>query len=126
MLDVDIERTVGVELERIAIPDGKAVNGIGGEISLIVVNAERPEGLHRRRAGFIEMNGVGVRAVQQLSRRIAQRRLIYRVFSRQSSAEVARYNPTKLLVRSIASVVAGRSPSCLALGHFAGSKSGQR
>ncbi len=46
MLHVQVERTVGVELQRVTVANGKAFDGVGREVAIFVVQGKRPEGLY--------------------------------------------------------------------------------
>src|SRR5262249_12701622 len=47
VLDIEIERTVSVERERVAVADGEAVERVGDLEALRVVHGQRPEGADR-------------------------------------------------------------------------------
>ena len=49
MLDVEIERAVGVELQIITITDRETIERVGDLESLGVVHRERPERINRRK-----------------------------------------------------------------------------
>src|SRR5262249_29718431 len=58
VLNVEIERAIAIELQRVAIADSKALDGVGGKVAVIVVERERPESFDRRRLAFFEVQAV--------------------------------------------------------------------
>ena len=78
MLDVEIERAVGVVFERIAVADREAVDGVGDLETFSVVHRQRPERADGRKLRLVEMHdivifrrdrlAVGVGDVQRIDR----------------------------------------------------------
>src|SRR5262249_14915041 len=87
VLDVEIKRAIAIELQRVAIADGKALDGVGGKVAVIVVEGERPERLDRRQLAFFEVHTVALSALQGPAGGILQTRKVSRVFRRQNAQE---------------------------------------
>jgi hypothetical protein len=66
VLDEQIQRTIGVRPQRIAVAEGAAVEGVGDLEAVLVIHGDRPEGLHRGQFLLIEVEDVVVFAVQRL------------------------------------------------------------
>jgi hypothetical protein len=65
--DDDVERAVAIRREPVAIADGEAIKRIGNEVTLAVIERDRPERAHRRQSVLGEMNQIIVGAVERLA-----------------------------------------------------------
>ena len=81
-LNIEIERTIGIEGELVPIAKGKAVDRIGREALLFRVHRQRPEGLYRWDLVLVEMQNVTTVAPERLALGIAERCRIDGVFDR--------------------------------------------
>src|ERR1700722_16121653 len=67
VLDVEVERAVGAELERVAVADRESVQRIGDLESLLVVKRQRPERFYWRQFVLREMEDVFASSSDRLS-----------------------------------------------------------
>src|SRR5215468_7266007 len=89
MLNEQVERTIRIELERIAVANGEAMKRVGYKISLFVVQGNRPEGANRRYLLFRKMQHVPFGSGQRLARGVFTATKIYGVFGRISAQQAA-------------------------------------
>jgi hypothetical protein len=66
MLDVDVQGAVRVELERVAVADGKAVDGVRQLKPCLIVHRQRPKTLYRWKLVLREVQDVRVIAASGL------------------------------------------------------------
>src|SRR6266576_2751191 len=62
--EIEIQRTVGVELEGHPGADRLPVEIVGIGESLRIVHGDGPESVHRRRGGFLEVDAIPIRSVE--------------------------------------------------------------
>ncbi len=97
VLEIEIERTVGIVLERHPAADREPVEAVGNLETLRIVERDRPERLDRRRRALLEMQHVLAGAVERPAGLVAQIERIDRVF-RQVRAETKLRNDGALEV----------------------------
>src|SRR5262249_27182144 len=126
VLDVKIERAIRIELQRVAIADSKALDGVGGKVAVIVVERKRPESFDRRELAFFEVQAVTLGALEGPAGGTLQTRKVNRVLRRQYAQEKPRSQCAHHVVRAIASIFAGQAPSGVPRLLLAAVKAGQR
>src|SRR6266481_3206287 len=82
VLDVEIERAIGVELQSIAIANSETLDRVRGKVAVIVIESERPESPHRRNLALLKMHGVKLGALKSLAAGVMGRRNIDGIFRR--------------------------------------------
>src|ERR1700722_14971186 len=79
VLDVEVERAVSAELERIAVADRESVQRIGDLESLLVVKRQRPERVHWRQFVLREMEDIFASSSDRLAVRVTHVKGIDRI-----------------------------------------------
>src|SRR5580658_148399 len=85
--DDDLERTVGIERESVAVADSVAIEGVGDRISVAVVERDRPERVDWRQLAFLEADDVAAGAVERLAAAVNGRRGIDRILRQVGGRE---------------------------------------
>src|SRR3546814_4878825 len=68
LLDIQVERAVGVEGQLVAVADGETVDRVGDEKLFGAVHRQRPEGVGGRNLVFVEIQDIACRAAERLTR----------------------------------------------------------
>ena len=95
ILEIKIERSVGVIGEWHPTRDGEPVQTVRHLKAFGVIQGDGPEGLHRRRGALVEMDHVVVGAIKRLASRICEIEgidgVLGRFAPRPSCATIARF-----------------------------------
>src|ERR1700730_16758108 len=72
VLEIEIERAIGIMLERHPAAYREAVQDVADLQSLLIVKGDRPEGIDRRRSALLETDGVLVCTIERLAGFVAE------------------------------------------------------
>src|SRR3546814_7843667 len=70
LLDIQVERAVGVEGQLVAVADRETVDRVGDEKLVGAVHRQRPEGVGGRNLVLVEMQDIACRAAERLTRAV--------------------------------------------------------